>query len=235
MSGAEDGVQYNSRLGLGPIETLHRLPRADALRELEATSAAHLDDRNVERNGLGWLTVNYEVAEVSRGLELDPTILKAWSGWLAGLRDRWPDLAAPTLAGLGDEWRAAQPDNTSLDYLLQQEGTGVQASRAGERVTWFMTDRFRLGVVDGDTAPAVFDFTSYDDVPAEPDIAGERLWSVLGELNQKRTRPQDEPVELRAFLASHPEAARVLAERYATAPELAELTALAGAADLVRA
>jgi hypothetical protein len=229
MSGAGDGMQYNSRLGLGPIETLHRLPRAEAFSELDGTSEAHLNDRNVERNGLGWLTVNYEIAEVSRGLQHDPTILGAWSDWLAGLCDRWPDLAVPTLADLGDQWTAAHADNSSINYLLQQEGTGVQASRAGERVTWFMTERFRLGVVDGNTVPAVFDFTSYDVVPAEPNVAGERRWSVLGELNQKRTRPQDEPVEFAVFLASHPEVASELAERYGSAPELAELISRAGA------
>lgn len=226
MSQAGASEQFNSRLGLGPIETLHRLPREDALHELHATSDAHLSERNVERNGLGWLTVNYEVAEVARGLRQDPSILRDWSGWLAGLRDRYPDLAAPTLAGFADEWTRAHPDNSGLRYLLRQEGTGVQASRLGERVTWFMTDRFRLGVVDGDRAPAVFDFTSYEEIPPEPVLPGERRWSVLGELNQKRTRPQDEPVPLETFLDSHPEVAGVLAERYGGAPELADLVDL---------
>ncbi len=223
MSEAGDAEQFNSRLGLGPIETLHRLPREDALRELDATSEAHLSERNVQRNGLGWLTVNYEIAEVARGLRQDPSILRDWSGWLAGLRERHADLSAPTLAELGDEWTRVHADNSALDYLLRQEGTGVQASRAGERVTWFMTDRFRLGVVDGLGAPAVFDFTAYDEVPAEPDRPGERRWSVLGELNQKRTRPQDEPVPLPRFLDTHPAVAAALEERYGDAPELDDL------------
>ena len=94
---------YNSRLGLGPIETLHRLPRAEALRELEATSAAHLNDRNVERNGFGWLTVNYEISEVARGIETDPGMFAAWTGWLAWLREQWPDLEVPTIGRFGEE------------------------------------------------------------------------------------------------------------------------------------
>jgi len=214
---------FNSRLGLGPIETLHRLPRADALTELEATSAAHLGDRNVARNGVGWLTVNYEISEVARGLETDPTMLDAWTGWLSGLHDRWPDLRMPTIAEFGESWRAAHPDNEALAYLLQQSGTGIQASRAGETVTWFMTADFRLGVVQDADGVRVFDYTAYDGAASEPDVLGQRRWSLLGEINQKQTRPQDVPVPLTGFLATHPDVDRALQARYGDAPELAQL------------
>lgn len=216
---------YNSRLGLGPIETLHRLPRADALRELEATSAAHLDERNVARNRMGWLTVNYEISEVARGLATDPTTLDAWTGWLRGLRDRWPDLRIPTIAEFGESWRGLHPDNEGLAYLLQQSGTGVQASRAGETVTWFMTADFRLGVVQDAEGVRVFDYTPYDGDAREPETRGERRWSLLGEINQKQTRPQDAPVPFARFLADHPGVDRALQERYRDAPELAQLRA----------
>ncbi len=214
---------HNSRLGLGPIETLHRLPRADALRELEATSAAHLSDRNVERNGLGWLTVNYEISEVARGLQTDPTMLDAWTGWLGGIRDRWPDLRMPTIGEFGEEWRQRHPDNDRLAYLLQQTGSGVQASRAGETVTWFMTGDFRLGVVSDDEGVRVFDYTAYDGSAQEPRELGERRWSLLGEINQKQTRPQDAPVPLRRFLTTHPAVDAALDARYPSAPELLAL------------
>lgn len=220
---ASGDAGFNSRLGLGPIETLHRLPLEVARHQLEATSRAHLCDRNVERNGLGWLTVNYEVSEVSRGLETDPAILREWSSWLAWLVREWPGLRVVPMSTLGDEWRAVHPDNEGLAYLLQQSGTGVQASRAGERVTWFMTDRYRFGVVDTGSQPYAFDFTSYDDPPPEPRSAGDRRWSLLGELNQKRTRPQDEPVPLRSFLDSRPALHASLEERYGSAPEYREL------------
>ncbi|WP_424448386.1 DUF3863 domain-containing protein [Microbacterium arborescens] len=216
---------YNSRLGLGPIETLHRLPRAEALRELNATSEAHLNDRNVERNGLGWLTVNYEISEVARGLETDPTMLDAWAGWLGGLRERWPDLRMPTIADFGEEWRARHPDNDGLAYLLQQHGSGVQASRLGETVTWFMTAGFRLGVVSDDDGVRVFDYTAYDGTAVEPSDLGDRRWSLLGEINQKRTRPQDEPVPLRRFLEAHPAVASALDAHYGDSVELAALRA----------
>lgn len=219
--------EFNSRLGLGPIETLHRLPRADALRELDATSAAHLNDRNVERNGMGWLTVNYEISEVARGLAEDAGMLDAWAGWLSGLRDRWPDLRMPTIAEFGEAWRTRHPDNESLAYLLQQAGSGVQASRAGETVTWFMMADFRLGVVEERGATHVFDYTSYLGEHHEPTALGERRWSLLGEINQKQTRAQDAPVPFAAFLASHADVDRALDERYGDAPELTALRELA--------
>lgn len=221
--GGGEGEAFNSRLGLGPIETLHRLPRDAALQELFATSDAHLVDRNVERNGLGWLTVNYEISEVSRGLDQDPGILEAWSGWLAELRTRWPDLRVPTMGEFGEEWMASHPDNESLHYLLQQSGTGVQASRAGERVTWFMNADWRLGLVDDGHDVDVFDYTSYADPPPEPGELGERRWSLLGEINQKRTRAQDRPMPFAQFVSSHPSVERGLEERYGDTPELREL------------
>ncbi|MGV9194141.1 DUF3863 domain-containing protein [Microbacterium sp. MC2] len=217
--------EFNSRLGLGPIETLHRLPRRDALVELDATSAAHLNDRNVERNGMGWLTVNYEISEVARGLQHDAGMLDAWAGWLSGLRERWPDLQMPTIAEFGDRWRARHPDNENLAYLLEQSGSGVQASRAGETVTWFMTADFRLGVVTDADGVDVFDYTAYRGDEREPTGSGDRRWSLLGEINQKRTRPQDAPVPLARFLAEHPDIDAALAERYGDAPELARLRA----------
>ncbi|GAA5210650.1 DUF3863 domain-containing protein [Microbacterium kyungheense] len=218
---------YNSRLGLGPIETLHRLPRADALRELKATSAAHLNDRNVERNGLGWLTVNYEISEVARGLETDAGMLDAWAGWLRWLAAEWADLEVPTIGEFGEQWRGIHADNEDLAYLLQQEGSGVQASRAGETVTWFMTTDFRLGVVEAEGRAEVFDFTAYSAGAREPVELGDRRWSLLGEINQKRTRPQDEPVPLGRFLTAHSDVDASLAERYSAAPELARLRGLA--------
>ncbi|MEV7873953.1 DUF3863 domain-containing protein [Microbacterium sp. NPDC089188] len=221
--GAGMSTAFNSRLGLGPIETLHRLPREDALRELYATSEAHLNDRNVQRNGLGWLTVNYEISEVARGLAHDPTTLDAWTGWLRGIRETWTDLEVTTIGAFGEEWRQRHPDNEGLAYLLQQSGSGVQGSRAGETVTWFMTADFRLGVVRAGADVDVFDYTSYLDAPREPTQLGDRRWSLLGEINQKQTRPQDRPVAWGRFLEAHPDVEAALENTWADAPERAEL------------
>ncbi|SDO41185.1 protein of unknown function [Microbacterium sp. ru370.1] len=221
--GAGMSTAFNSRLGLGPIETLHRLPREDALRELHATSEAHLNERNVERNGLGWLTVNYEISEVARGLDHDPTTLDAWAGWLRGLRERWSDLEVTTIGRFGEEWRQRHPDNQGLAYLLEQTGSGVQGSTAGETVTWFMGADFRLGVVRAGDDVDVFDYTAYADAPGEPQQLGDRRWSLLGEINQKQTRPQDRPVPLGRFLSTHPEVEEALDATWGAAPELAAL------------
>ncbi|RKN39490.1 DUF3863 domain-containing protein [Streptomyces hoynatensis] len=232
-AGGEGAV--SSRMGTGPIETLHRMPLDLALRALRATSAAHLGERNVARNGLGWLTTNYEIAEVARGLAVDPGVLRAFGSWLRWLGETWPDLGCPTMAEFGEEHRARHQDNEGLRYLLQQEGSGIGASAAGERVTWFMTGGYRLGVADtvrpgsaraarrAAAGPVVFDHTGYRLPPAEPQGLDERNWSLLGELNQKRTRPQDTPVPLGPFLDARPALAGDLTTRYADSPELAEL------------
>jgi hypothetical protein len=82
---------------------------------------------------------------------------------------------------------------------------------------------FRLGVVQvGDTVE-VFDHTSYAGAFAEPAERGDRRWSLLGEINQKQTRPQDRPVRLAAFLSRHPEVDAALDARWGDAPELRAL------------
>ncbi|RIQ17837.1 DUF3863 domain-containing protein [Jiangella rhizosphaerae] len=219
------GRQLNSRLGAGPIETLHRLPLDDAVRQLRSTARAHLDDRAVERNGLGWVTVNYEISEVSRGLDVDPAILRLWGEWIAWQHERWPRLRTPTMAELGEEWMARHPDNENLRYLLRQDGTGIGASAAGERVTWFMTADYRLGVAERDGRREVFDYTPYDVPAREPEETGDRRWSLLGEINQKGTRPQDRPVPLEEFLHARPGLAERLDQCYAAEPEYRELVA----------
>jgi len=42
----------------------------------------------------------------------------------------------------------------------------------------------------------VIDFTRYD-VPAQEPQDMTRKWSLMGEINQKQTRPQDKPVPLK--------------------------------------
>jgi hypothetical protein len=44
----------------------------------------------------------------------------------------------------------------------------------------------------------VIDFTRYD-VPAREPADETRSWSLMGRINQKRTRPQDKPVPLDAL------------------------------------
>ena len=90
-----------------------------------------------------------------------------------------------------------------------------------------MTADYRLGVATEAGRADVFDYTPYSGDEREPQELGDRRWSLLGELNQKRTRPQDEPVPLARFLHGHPELDADLDARSGRTPELAELRALA--------
>ena len=46
------------------------------------------------------------------------------------------------------------------------------------------------------TEKMVIDFTRYDIKVTEPESGSIRNWSLLGEVNQKQTRPQDKPIPL---------------------------------------
>ena len=59
-----------------------------------------------------------------------------------------------------------------------------------------MNKDFRLALlknVNGNTPAKVIDFTNYTLPAHEPGVMT-RKWSLLGDINQKQTRPQDKPV-----------------------------------------
>ena len=66
-----------------------------------------------------------------------------------------------------------------------------------------MNAQFRLALLRntaGGATEHVIDYTRYDLPACEP--AGlTRQWSLLGSINQKQTRPQDQPVRLTALPA----------------------------------
>ena len=72
---------FNSRMGVGPIETVEDLGMEAGRREMIATTAMHFD-QGCRLNGFGWVTA---IWEVSIGHDKDLT----W--WLQAVRDRWPD------------------------------------------------------------------------------------------------------------------------------------------------
>jgi hypothetical protein len=62
-----------------------------------------------------------------------------------------------------------------------------------------MNKRFRLALLrdwQRNRPEQVIDFTRYDIKAQEPQTLT-RQWSLMGEINQKQTRPQDKPVLLR--------------------------------------
>jgi hypothetical protein len=200
---------FNSRMGVGPIETVRNLGPEKGLIQMLHTTDAHFG-AGFDLNGFGWVTNCWEVCLVKAFGGLD--IL---SRWLTEIRRRWPETQAPTIGGFGQAWRAAYKDNAAIDYRFVQRGSGIGGSDAQGEIRWFMNRDFRLALLKDRSAGGpemVIDFTRYDLPAREPGEMG-RNWSLMNRINQKGTRPQDKPVPLsalpaedRAFIARrHPE------------------------------
>ena len=117
------------------------------------------------------------------------------------IRTRWPNAECLTQGDFGNLWRRHHPDNAQLDYRFVQRGTGVGCSDANLEIRWFMNRQFRLALLrdcEQSSPETVIDFTRYDRPAHEPQDLG-RNWSLLGRINQKQTRPQDQPCTLTAL------------------------------------
>lgn len=183
---------HNSRLGLGPIETVMRFGPEEGIREQLATIAAHFGT-GFRDNGYGLVTVNWELSLF--GGE-KPAVRTQWLRLLLErMKTAYPDVCVETLADIGLAWRRENPDNRGLEVRLEQRGSGIGCSDPDKRVIWRMNAGFRLGLLEeGHTGVLrVIDFTDYTRDYAEPP-SGERDWSLWGLLNQKGLRSQDTPV-----------------------------------------
>jgi hypothetical protein len=179
---------FNSRMGVGPIETVGDLGQQIGRREMMAATAMHFDD-GIRRNGFGFVT---GIWETSLGHDDD----LAW--WLAAVRERWPDTQVMTEGEFGLEWRRHHPTNAALDYRFDTRGTGAPGSEPNLEIRWYMNRDFRLALlhdVAAATPPLAIDFTRYDLPAREPQVL-QREWSLMNVLNQKGTRPQDKPKSL---------------------------------------
>ncbi len=197
---------FNSRMGVGPIETVGNLGVEAGRREMMATTAMHFD-RGCELNGFGFVT---GIWEVSVGHDDD----LAW--WLQAVRERWPDTQVVTEGAFGLEWRKHVPNNANLNYRFDAKGTGAPGSEKNLEIQWFMNREFRLALLRDWTTNSpwmAIDFTRYDLPAHEPDVL-QREWSLMNVLNQKGTRPQDKPVRLGQL---SPEDQRLIFTQY---PEL---------------
>ncbi len=211
LAARREGFQggFNSRMGVGPIETVGNLGLEAGRREMMATTAMHFD-RGHALNGFGFVT---GIWEVSVGHDED----LAW--WLQAVRERWPDTQVVTEGAFGLEWRKHTPNNDQLNYQFVARGTGAPGSEKELEIQWFMNQKFRLGLLrNWETASPemVIDFTRYD-LPAHEPEGIQREWSLMNVLNQKGTRPQDKPMRLGQLSA---EDRRRIFTRY---PELKQL------------
>ena len=190
LTARRDGFQggFNSRMGVGPIETVGNLGQEAGRKEMMATTAMHFDQGHA-LNGFGWVT---GIWEVSVGHDED----LAW--WLQAVKERWPDTQVPTEGAFGMEWRKHTPNNDSLNYRFDAKGTGAPGSERELEIKWFMNKEFRLALLRNwttDSPSMVIDLTRYD-LPAHEPETLQREWSLMNVLNQKGTRPQDKPVRL---------------------------------------
>jgi len=200
---------FNSRMGVGPIETVGNLGEEAGRKEMMATTAMHFDQGHA-LNGFGWVT---GIWEVSVGHDKD----LIW--WLQAVEDRWPDTKVITEGTFGLEWRRHTPDNKSLDYRFDVKGTGAPGSEKELEMRWFMNQEFRLALLNNwvtDSPAMVIDFTRYD-LPAHEPLGLQREWSLKNVLNQKGTRPEDKPIR---FGQLTPEDQHRIFTRY---PELRKL------------
>ena len=183
--GFADG--FNSRMGVGPIETLGKYGAEVGLQQMLATTAVHFD-RGFALNGFGWVTNCWELCLVPQLGRLE-----CLTAWLRQIRARWPDARLITQGDFGNLWRRAHPTNATLDYRFEQTGTGLGGSDIGNRIRWFMNRDFRLALlnaIDQPDSEVVIDFTRYDQPAREPQGLS-RNWTLFGDINQKQTRPQD--------------------------------------------
>ena len=183
---------FNSRMGVGPIETIGAFGPEVGLKQMLATTANHFDD-GFKRNGFGWVTNCWEICLVE-----EIGHLETLTQYLSEVRRRWPEATCLTQGEFGQLWRQTFTDNADLDYQFVQGGTGIGGSDKDKEISWFMNREFRLALLrnaEDDSLAKVIDFTRYD-VPAEEPQDMTRRWSLMGKINQKQTRPQDEPLLL---------------------------------------
>jgi hypothetical protein len=211
LAARREGFQggFNSRMGVGPIETVGNLGEVAGRKEMMDTTAMHFDQGHA-LNGFGWVT---GIWEVSVGHDKDLT----W--WLQAMKERWPDTQVLTEGAFGMEWRKHTPNNARLNYRFDAKGTGAPGSEKELEIRWFMNQEFRLALLNNwmtDSPAMAIDFTRYD-VPAHEPQNLQREWSLMNVLNQKGTRPQDKPMRLGQLT---PEDQRRIYARY---PELKKL------------
>jgi hypothetical protein len=189
--------RFNSRMGVGPIETLGKYGLETGLKEMLHTTAIHYD-KGFQQNGFAWVTNCWEVS-----LPID---VEGLTRWLEAIRNRWPEVKFITQGEFGQAWRKQYKSN-SFTYKFEERGSGIGGSDADKDIRWFMSKDFRLATLSNwqtGSPEMVIDYTSYTRQAREPISGSGRNWSLMGEINQKQTRPQDKPVPLTQFLKEFP-------------------------------
>lgn len=191
-------TEFNSRRGVGPIETYKGWGLELGHREVMHTQSIHFD-KGVELNGFGWVTNVWEAQMYYEfGKEF---ICNALEKWVSDTKRRWPDVHFVTYGEFGELWRSENKSNDNLNYRFEERGSGLGDSYNNLEIKWFMNKKFRLALLrdwhKANSPTYVIDFTRYDLPAHEPhDPSPERPvqdWSLMNVINQKGLRPQDKP------------------------------------------
>ena len=178
-NGFADG--FNSRMGVGPIETIRDLgPVPGAAEQMHAT-AQHFATGAALNNGEAFVSSIWEIS-----LPINVSYLTAW---LAAVRGQWPDAQMLTHGEFGERWREAHAAN-DYNYTFVEVGSGIGGSDADKEITFFANRAFRLVLLRNLTdagAGDVIDLTRYD-LPATEPANLTRSWNLMNEINMKQSR-----------------------------------------------
>lgn len=189
---------YNSRRGVGPLETYKLWGSELGNYEVMHTMGLHFDT-GFELNGFGWVTNIWEAQMLHEFGE--DFICNSLELWVKSTKERWPDTKFVTFGEFGEAWRAQYKDNDEWNYHFEERGSGFADSFSNLELRWFMNKKFRMALLrDWHTEGSptyVIDFTRYDIPAVEPADATpdnpNKNWSLINVLNQKQSRPQDKP------------------------------------------
>ncbi len=191
---------YNSRRGVGPIETYIGWGLDLGHREVMHTESIHFD-KGFEFNKFGWVTNIWEAQLVYEiGKEFICDALKMWVG---DTKKRWPGTHFVTFGEFGNLWRKHYKSNDEWNYRFVERGSGLGDSYNNLEIKWFMNKEFRLALLRDwhkNEPEHVIDFTRYDLPAHEPADATPakpiKDWSLINRINQKGLRMQDKPILL---------------------------------------
>jgi hypothetical protein len=185
-AGFADG--FNSRMGVGPIETIGKYGMKVGLEEMLHATSIHFD-RGFKLNGFAWVTNCWELSLPLLGL----------TQWLSEIKKRWPNVKFITQGEFGLIWRKHYKSN-DFNYRFEEKGSGIGGSDRDKKVHWYMNKKFRLAILSDlkkNSPKMVIDFTYYGLHAKEPESGNNtRNWSFMGDINQKQTRSQDMPIHI---------------------------------------
>lgn len=176
---------FNSRMGVGPIETVGRYGALLGLDEQLHATAQMFGAGAALNGGDAYVTSIWEMS-----LDVNVSSLTAW---LSATRSLWPDAQMLTHGEFGSRWRDVHPGGNTANYSFVTSGSGIGGSDVDKELTLWLNRAFRLALLrnlsDVGSVGVAIDFTRYDNSPAAEPPAGPpftRDWDLWGTLNWKR-------------------------------------------------